>query len=535
MFLFYRAVVFPPIAVAETFNFSKADECRDRLLRDSDLKKKRQRWERCITRYKETSSFKLRKGRATYEIGRLYMVRYLSSDQFVADDLVQAEKYFKLAIRQNKDDRSLLAKTRKQLNLLRPILKLNTNLSPIDPEASPALTFEITPRLSVGAKLNFGYRFRNNRDLRDANNDDDQKVEVGLKFAGLYLLNRKVELFGDVGIEGFERRRGDKEIKTSREAEIELGKLYVLWNDFIFPSLGFQVGRQRFKDLREWVYDETLDAAKLFYEKGRFELEISASTNLIDPEDLEDEINNYIIYSVLPIFKKDKIAVYGVARKGKTKKGVNLDLRFYGIEFQGKSIKNYRYWLQIGYVLGNEGDIIVNGIGFDLGWTYRIKKALWRPNFTFGYGFGEGDKNPDDTVDRGFRQTGLQDNSAKFRGISRIQYYGELFDPELSNIHVFTAGFGLRPVKIVSLDLVYHYYLQVWALQEQDNDLRDSGIRADPTGESRDLGHELDLVFEWKVTKNFRLGVTGGIFIPGNAYVEPDPAAMIEAKIRVQL
>lgn len=533
--LFYCAVAAPPIAVAETFDFSKADACRDRLLGDPDLQRKRQSWGNCITIYKETPSFKLGKGRAAYEIGRLYLVRYLSSDQFAADDLVQAERYFRLTIRKNRDDILLLAKAREQLNLMSPQLKMNTNISPIDPESSPSLTYELTPRLSVGAKINAEYRFRNNRDLRDANNDDDQKVEGGLSVAGLYLLSRKIELFGDVRAEGFERRRGDKEIKTSRDAEVELGKAYVLWNDFIFPSLGLQVGRQRFKDLREWVYDETLDAVKLFYEKKRFELVLSVSTNLIDPDDLEDEINNYIVYSVLPIFKKDKIAVYGVARDGTTKKGVDLDLQFYGIEFQGKSIKNHRYWAQIGSVFGNEGNTKIRGFGFDLGWTYRRKKALWRPNFTLGYGFGTGDKNPDDKVDRAFRQTGLQDNSAKFRGISRIKYYGELFEPELSNIHVFTAGFGLRPNKKASLDLVYHYYLQVWALLEQDNDLRDSGIRADPTGQSRDLGHEADLVFEWKVTERLRLGVTGAMFFPGAAFDEPDPAAFVEVKMRVEL
>lgn len=109
---------------------------------------------------------------------------------------------------------------------------------------------------------------------------------------------------------------------------------------------------------------------------------------------------------------------------------------------------------------------------------------------TLGFAFGSGDSDPDTDVDRNFRQTGLHDNSGKFNGNTKFKYYGEVFDPELSNMMIWTAGAGIRPSKNTSLDVVYHHYSQV----DRSDELRDVDIDPDPTGKSRDLGHAVDLI-----------------------------------------
>ena len=76
-------------------------------------------------------------------------------------------------------------------------------------------------------------------------------------------------------------------------------------------------------------------------------------------------------------------------------------------------------------------------------------------------------------------------------------YYGELFDPELSNLLILTAGTGINMTEESSIDIVYHYYLQ----HKASDELRDAGIDAEPDGESKRLGSEIDLIIGYEVTQ----------------------------------
>ena len=117
-------------------------------------------------------------------------------------------------------------------------------------------------------------------------------------------------------------------------------------------------------------------------------------------------------------------------------------------------------------------------------------------------------------MDRRFRQTGLQENEARFSGVTRIQYYGELLDPELSNLAIFTGGIGIRPTKRSSIDLVYHYYLQ----DKVSTSIRSAEIDADPSGLSKRLGSEIDLVVGYEKLKDIEVKCVLGYFIPGKAF-----------------
>jgi alginate production protein len=95
-----------------------------------------------------------------------------------------------------------------------------------------------------------------------------------------------------------------------------------------------------------------------------------------------------------------------------------------------------------------------------------------------------------------------------------FQYYGELLDPELSNLSIFTAGTGINLTEESSIDLVYHYYLQ----HKASDSLRDAGIDADPDGQSKRLGSEIDLIIGYEGTKGLELALKLGYFIPGEAF-----------------
>jgi hypothetical protein len=94
-----------------------------------------------------------------------------------------------------------------------------------------------------------------------------------------------------------------------------------------------------------------------------------------------------------------------------------------------------------------------------------------------------GDANPDDSTDRSFRQTGLQGGNESM---------GELFQPELANLDIRLLGLDWRfnPGTLISLR---HYRYQQ---RHAGDELRDSALEAGPSGDSRNLGDETDLVIQ---------------------------------------
>jgi alginate production protein len=115
----------------------------------------------------------------------------------------------------------------------------------------------------------------------------------------------------------------------------------------------------------------------------------------------------------------------------------------------------------------------------------------------------------------------LQSNEGKFGGIPRFKYYGEVLDPELSNLRILTAALGFRPTSNVTVDIVYHRYqlnkitdeIRNWALTAQMNQ--------DDTRRSKDAGQALDLVFGFRNLFGVRrlgLDLRAGWFFPNKAF-----------------
>lgn len=400
---------------------------------------------------------------------------------------------------------------------------------PPDPDASPPLRFEITPHLSLGAKIQLSFLRRINRDLNYRQDDDRHRIEGTFDLATKAVPRLNVEMFMEARLTD-QRFFTDRDGQTDRETKVQLRRGYILWRGAVFPSVDLQVGRQRFADSREWIYDENLDAVRIRFNKDLFALEFSASSNLLDPEESEDRIRNYVVYALFEPNQDDKIALYWISRNDPGEE--NRDPAFFGFSWKGKSFLNQKYWLDIASVSGRDGSVKLQGYGADLRWTYLFDQWM-EPSITLGYAFGSGDPDPLDDVDTSFRQTGLQDNQGKFNGTVKFKYYGELFDPELSNMRIKTIGFGIIPFKKISLDLVYHYYSLVYSHPAPNNTLRDSGIKEDPSGKSKDLGHEVDLIVGLKISHRVRIEISTAAFLPGKAYPGSDNAYSGEVTVRI--
>ena len=144
-----------------------------------------------------------------------------------------------------------------------------------------------------------------------------------------------------------------------------------------------------------------------------------------------------------------------------------------------------------------------------------------RPALTLAYALGSGDDKRPGSQE--FRQTGYEDNTGRFGGFSSFQYYGEVLDPELSNIEIMTVGGGLRFGYSVSLDAVVHVYRQ----QKPDDGLRAALLlQSPPDGEERDLGREEDFILAVQnIFKRASASYAFGLFEPGRALNATDRLA----------
>ena len=161
--------------------------------------------------------------------------------------------------------------------------------------------------------------------------------------------------------------------------------------------------------------------------------------------------------------------------------------------------------------------------------------------FKAGYAFGSGDR--DGGSDTEFRQSGLEGNSSRNDNERPVQRnYGEVFRPELSNMHIATLGVTQDVNDDLQLGADYFYYRQA----EKGNDVRRSGILANVNNHNAFLGQELDisatydagkaLSLDNNIADKVQLRTIGGVFMPGKAYDDgnENPAFRLYSEIKIQ-
>lgn len=288
----------------------------------------------------------------------------------------------------------------------------------------------------------------------------------------------------------------------------------------------FTLGRRNFEDPRLWLYDAALDAAIVKLTLGYLETEASVSReNLVDGDLLngvpKTRVNNYIIYTDYRGIEDHRLAAYWIKRDDKTH--VEGRPLLMGVRAYGTPSDRGNYWADFSIARGrDEAQRRLRGTAFDVGFTYRYLGAPLSPSFTMGYAAGSGDTNPNDNVkNTEYRQSGLQSNETRFGGLTQFKRYGEVLDPELSNVEILTAGVGFRLAPTVFVDVVYHRYrmkviadqIRNWALTAQMNQ--------DDTSLSRDVGKEVDIIVGWRNlfgVKRLGFEVRAGGFSPGRAF-----------------
>ena len=337
-------------------------------------------------------------------------------------------------------------------------------------------------------------------------------------------------------------------------ARLERGEMWIHAENVADSHLGFDVGRLNFEDDRRWWWDDERDAVRVSYEEGPVEAAASLARELfrfstepdgIDPDD--DGVLRLIgeaSWQYVPFHQLDLFALRQWDQSSRQRRGHRVgrgdeddsdaSLTWLGLRLAGEfawRLGSLGYWVDAAGVGGHERVVeyaegpgrasvvedtlrrSVRGWAFDGGVTW-VFDALAGMRITLGYAIGSGDSDPFQGTDRSFRQTGLDGNQARLGGVEGFQYYGELLDPELSNLQIATVGWGLSLFESSSLDVVYHDYHQV----ERAPFLLDAGIGDELAGVHRSVGQELDLILAIEEWDRIALELRAAAFRKGAAF-----------------
>lgn len=411
--------------------------------------------------------------------------------------------------------------------------------------------------LTAGGEYSAKLLRRKNFRLDDS--DDRVRLDQELKLELYYPVSAATALFADWSVL-HEAELRDAAGTREKEGALERGQLWL----YIGGSrLGLQVGRQNFAEVREWWWDDDLDAVRLYYDRGPWHAQFGVARELAPKSTLEKEIDvqhdgvvrvfGVASWLWAPKQRVELFALHHNDRSGAESVGQviraeredssDANLTWLGLRAIGEpslgSGGSMLYWIDAAGVHGDEsvlefsdvsapgsgnwGEALsqvtsraqrkVRGYAYDVGASWATRWML-RPTFTLGYAFGSGDGDAGDDVDRSFRQTGLHENKWRFSGVNRFRYYGELLSPELANLGIATVAVGIPMLRNSSLELVYHRYRQAKAADFLRNARIDDGL----TGISRDLGREIDLVLGFREWRRWELEFIAGSFQAGDAF-----------------
>lgn len=367
--------------------------------------------------------------------------------------------------------------------------------------------------LTFGGLIETKYVSEDGYDLRESRDRDVQKTRITVR---PQLLWTPSDRFSALAAPRFEWNYRDAENGAdSWESDVRFKELWVWAKDLAGSGVDLQVGRQDFDDPREWIYKKDLDAARAVWRGFGLRVEASLSTYLGEVNDaIEDETENAILY-VSNDDSKRHLAGWVVDRRA----GGEFDSYpiHFGVRMLGEWLPATRSWFEASLVRGYENDTNLSGYGFDVGTTWNLFKPFY---MSAGWAFGSGDDGGSSATDESFRQTGLERNNGKLGGVTSFRYYGEILDPELSNLSVLTLGVGTRITRDSSVDLVWHGFDQDTAAAF----LRRSDLDAEPDGVHTHLGQEVDLILGLRDWNGSDFEFVTGWFDPGAAFSDQDDA-----------
>ncbi|MFD1159570.1 alginate export family protein [Roseovarius aestuarii] len=379
---------------------------------------------------------------------------------------------------------------------------------------APHVSWQLSDSISIGAAAEVSAQRSENLNPQLAADEDEIEIDLGMLHdnGGAVTSYLEFSLSSDI----LHNNR-----LNARDLIFDVNEAYISFrsND---GNQTLTLGRWSVTDDREWLFDQELDGIHFFRRGEKFAVELFyARERLFNQEFLssegDDEPDYFYARAYARLTENNVGSLYSLFQMGRDPG--DPDLLWLGASLAGTATNDITYWAEFAHVRGTEANRKVRGYGFDVGLTKTFDQFRFNPRVTAGIAFGSGDTRRG--TDTAFRQTGLQGNSGQFGGQTSFAYYGEVFDPELSNLTILTIGAGFDWLEDSSLDVMYHTYFQ----HKGSARIRDSALGQRPSGRSRRLGQEIDVIVAIREFESFDIDVFGGVYFPGSAFSMSDQVA----------
>jgi alginate production protein len=354
-------------------------------------------------------------------------------------------------------------------------------------------------------------------DLSEFLSADHNDIEPQIRLELTGYLNNNLRAFFQIRMRKQYAFESDRETSQSRELDAGDTQLFLFARDVGVKGLTFKIGRQDMEETREWLFDEYLDAVRVYY-YGREHLVLeTALMHAVAELNSKFETWTDFFGQVRWYFDKhSRLRSYVLLRKD-SDEARNREPVWWGIGYDGRVHRRVRTWMEFAIMRGTDKGEDLRASALDLGTTIIPFSHRLSPFLTFAYALGSGDETGGDGIDNDFRQTGYEDNVDNFGGVSSVRYYGEVLDPELSNLKILTLGLGFRPFRHSSIEAVYHSYKQHHPDDKLRGDLIDPPAR--PSGMTDDIGWELDILLGvTRIWERISLSLVVAIFSPHQAF-----------------
>ncbi len=415
--------------------------------------------------------------------------------------------------------------------------------------------------LTIGGEIGVTPRYRHNFNLEPENNRDRVRLDTEAQVELFYFVSPNLAFFVEGQLDYQQDLYRGSDGTTRGDVEFKRGETWAFWGEILQSEFSLQVGRQNFRESREWWWDEDLDAVRLYFSSAFFNFELGIAEQLfpvstrddgIDPE--EKDVLRILSHASWEWSKKQRLGLFFLhqhdhSRTEDIEQKIHeqfedendgnftwLGLRSQN-RFSSDDIGDFSFWADSAWMKGNERNVEfdesdiegisvveaiekqrLEGWALDIGLTWELPLS-WAPSLTVGYAIATSD----------FRQTGLQDNNDRFRAVSRFRYYGELLRPELSNLQIWTAAATVPFLQNSSVSFLYHHYRQV----TPRDSMRKARIRPDPNGISPSIGQEWDVVIALEEWKHWEMELVTGVFRAGLAYGEQSGEVAVTAIFKV--
>ena len=222
-------------------------------------------------------------------------------------------------------------------------------------------------KLYVGGRVGLAHRSTENLDLLDRRDDLNKTLVPEGRLELSLPIGEHSEVYSKLSFS----RPVDLGEDFSNKFTFKVKELFFLWGHFLHRSLALQIGRQRFRDRREWTYDDRLDSLRLHVKTAKLRWEFAAAKAVFRPTASRND-QLYFMSSVRYPFARDRyVRAYFIKRNDLTPR--DEDPVWFGISSRGRfSQRRILYWGELSRMMGRRRQDRLRGYAFDVGGSYRF-------------------------------------------------------------------------------------------------------------------------------------------------------------------